>query len=136
METKPLDKKIIRTTLFLLAMTLIISLISNFYLTLKGISFIGIVLYYFFILGHIMLCYPTLVIICWTKDLIESQNFFEKIRDKSKIIYTSIVVVFCLISLCVVYFIIPLILAMMFNGSINYHTALSSLKYVLIDIYI
>jgi len=128
---KTLDKNIIRIVLSILVIVFGIILISNFYLTLKVISIIGVVLYISFIFCHLLFCCPIFFMIMWVKDYINSQMFFKKIRDTSEIIYHSIVVIHCIILFTIVYFVIPLILAMLFNGSIDYQTAISSIEHTL-----
>ena len=121
-----IDIKIIKGFLLSVLAVLIISFLINYETTFKIIACVGGLLYFLFIGMHLALCFPTILIFMF------SEEYYEKFELKKKsYILQNILIIFTgfLISF-IVYFIVPLVLAMMWNVSFDYQKALEILKLI------
>ena len=119
-----IDIKIIKGFLLLVLAVLITSFLINHETTFKIIACVGGLLYFFFIGMHLALCYPTILIFMFSEEYCEK---FE-LRKKSYILHNMLIILTAFLICFIVYFIVPLILAMMWNVSFDYQKALEILK--------
>lgn len=103
-----------------------VSFSVNHQITFKVLASIGALIYFFFIMFHLLLCFPTIMI------FIISDDYFERLRlkEKSYILHKTATTIFGLLLCYVVYFVIPLILAMMWNVSFEYQKATDILQMI------
>jgi hypothetical protein len=121
-----MDIKIIKILLFFITSCLMVSFSVNHQITFKVLASIGALIYFFFIMFHLLLCFPTIMI------FIISDDYFERLRlkEKSYILHKTATTIFGLLLCYVVYFVIPLILAMMWNVSFEYQKATDILQMI------
>lgn len=119
-----IDIKIIKSFLLSVLAVLVISFLINYETTFKIVACVGGLLYFLFITMHLALCFPTILIFMF------SEEYYEKFELKKKsYILHNILIIFTGFLICfIVYFIIPLVLAMMWNVSFDYQKALEILK--------
>ena len=122
----PIDIKIIKVFLVFIMTFLFISFIVNHELTFKIIASIGALVYFFFIMFHLVLCFPTIMI------FIISDEYFERLglKEKSYFLHKTATTIIGLVMCYVVYFVIPLVLAMMWNVSFDYQKATDILQII------
>lgn len=118
------DIKIIKNFLLFVLAVLIVSFLINYETTFKIVACVGGLLYFLFIGMHLALCFPTILIFMFSEEYCEK----FKLREKSYILH-NILTIFTAFSICfIVYFIIPLTLAMMWNVSFDFQKALKILQ--------
>lgn len=119
-----IDIKIIKGFLLSILAGLITSFLINYETTFKVIACVGGILYFFFIGMHLALCFPTILIFMFSEEYCEGFN----LREKSYIVHNLLTLTIALLICFIVYFIIPLTLAMMWNVSFDFQKALKILQ--------
>ena len=121
-----IDIKIIKGFLLSVLAVLIISFLINYETTFKIIACVGGLLYFLFIVMHLALCFPTILIFMFSEEYCEK---FE-LKEKSYILHNMLRIFTTFLICFIVYFIVPLVLAMMWNVSFDYQKALEVLKLI------
>jgi hypothetical protein len=121
---KKIDLIIVKTFLIIISVFLIASFIIDFKLTLKAIAIVLFVPYISFLFSHIALMYPLVMILI----TIENRTSNLKLKEKSIILFTLLQLLIFLIACAAIYVVIPIILAMMHNGTIDLTEAFNTIK--------
>lgn len=112
---KSVDKIIIRTLIGIVTIALIICLYIDYRTTFRVIACLGGIGYLFFVMSHLALCFPIVVIFIVANDII-NQTYVATI---SIILHNMLVAILGIFFCFIIYFIGPLILITMYNGTIN-----------------
>lgn len=116
-----IDKGIINTINGAALLALIIGLIIDYGTTFQVIACIAAVLYTIFALFHIAIMMPLVMIFIWLEENVV--GYFHFIKEKSVIIYKTLMVIGAAFIIIFIYVVVPLLIAMLFNNSISIDAA-------------
>ena len=122
---KKIDVVIILTLVITIIVLFCYSVIFYLMMTIKVISIILFFAYCFFIILHLMLCYPLFAICMIIRGKTRDNNILKSIENKSKILWAFVNLLMFSFVLCFIYLGIPLIIAMLYNGSISVDNAVA-----------
>ena len=123
---KKLDLMILKVLLVILTIALISSFMSDLKMMLKLISMFFSAIYLFFLMIHIVMLFP--IIMIWITIEEKTENL--KIKEKSIILEWLLNLTIFLFICAVIYGLTPIVLAMMYNGTIDINEALNRIKYL------
>ena len=124
---KKLDRSLLNM-FFLSAFILIFIFIYDDYKSfLRTTSLVIGFIYFFFIMLHLALCFPLIMI----GFLSGSFLYNTSIKDKSEILYILLSTIIFLSICFVIYLLIPILLVMMYNGNLDFYLAYNDFKVIL-----
>ena len=125
------DKIIVRGLVVGFIAGLAVILIIDLTQTLRVMAIIGAWVYLLFAGMHLMLGFPLFAIVQFTSDWVKDKYIMEKIMARSEIIHGIILVLSSTITCSVVYVLIPIGLAMMYNGDLDFRRAVETIIHLI-----
>jgi len=124
---KTIDKIIIAIVTVASVFAISYAAVFHLFISLKILSVVLAIAYGFFILLHISLLFPLAVIFMATGDVIRNSSILGVIGAESRVLLWLAKALIHLLVIFIIYFVVPIIIAMLYNGHINVDHALDTL---------